>query len=74
MRYQIGTHCTAARIRTLAVGSGIPIITTMRGASAAVEGIEKLARRGLSVRALQDYYEVGGSAFAANSDRASTPR
>ena len=51
-----GPKTDEARIRTLAIGSGVPIITTLAGASAAVDGIEKLNRHGLTVRALQDYY------------------
>ena len=54
-----GPKSDEARIRTLTIGSGIPMITTLPGASAAVDGIEKLRRRGVSVKPLQDYYTVG---------------
>jgi len=42
-------------IRSNAVASGIPLITTVSGASAAVNAIERLLRDDLRVKALQDY-------------------
>ncbi len=57
-----GPATDEAKIRTLAIGRGIPVITTMAGASAAVKGVEALRRRGLQVRALQDYYGTGPGA------------
>ncbi len=42
-------------IRSFAVMQGIPCITTMHGAQAAVNGIEELKRKGFDVRAVQDY-------------------
>ncbi len=46
-----------ALIRQEAVLHKVPVITTISGAMAAVNAIEALSRRGLSVRALQEYYE-----------------
>ncbi len=45
-------------IRTQAVVQNIPCITTLSGASAAVNGIESLLRKGISVNSIQ---EVQGS-------------
>jgi carbamoyl-phosphate synthase large subunit len=66
-----GPKTDEARIRTLTIRSGIPILTTMPGASAAVDGIQKLKQRGLGVRALQDYY---GPRPAMPADRAVAAR
>ncbi|MEW6741998.1 MAG: carbamoyl-phosphate synthase large subunit [Planctomycetota bacterium] len=43
------------RIRSEAVMQGIPSITTVAGAQAVVSAIESLKKRGLTVKALQDY-------------------
>lgn len=43
------------QIRGLAVTHGVPCITTLQGAQAAVNGIEAVTKRELSVRSLQDY-------------------
>ncbi len=43
------------RIRTTAVYTGIPIMTTLSGARAAILGIAALKRRGCGVKALQEY-------------------
>ncbi|MCZ6603470.1 MAG: carbamoyl-phosphate synthase large subunit, partial [Planctomycetota bacterium] len=45
-----------AKIRALTVPCGIPCITTLSAAAAALSGIEALRRGGWGVRALQDYY------------------
>lgn len=42
-------------IRSLAVMHGVPCITTMNGAQAAVNGIEAVLKKGFGVRAIQDY-------------------
>ena len=44
------------RIRTTAVYSGTPIMTTMSGAKAAALGIAALRKRGYEVRTLQEYH------------------
>jgi carbamoyl-phosphate synthase large subunit len=44
-------------IRSTAVLYGVPLITTLQGASAAVVGIERLIKRGLAVKTIQEYHE-----------------
>jgi len=44
------------RIRTTAVYSGTPIMTTLSGAKAALLGIAALQKRGYEVRTLQEYH------------------
>jgi carbamoyl-phosphate synthase large subunit len=44
-------------IRSESVAHGIPCITTLSGASAAVNGIESLLRRKLSVNSIQEYHQ-----------------
>ncbi len=44
-------------IRTQSVAHNIPCITTLFGAQAAVNGIESLLKRGLSVRSIQEYHQ-----------------
>lgn len=44
------------RIRTTAVYSSVPIMTTLSGAKAAVLGIAALQQRGYGVRTLQEYH------------------
>jgi carbamoyl-phosphate synthase large subunit len=44
------------RIRTTAVMTGTPIMTTLSGAKAAVMGIAALQRSGYSVRSVQEYH------------------
>jgi carbamoyl-phosphate synthase large subunit len=51
-----GARTDEGRIRALTVARGIPCITTLSGASAAVRGIEARRKGGLEVRALQDYF------------------
>ena len=49
-------------VRRAAMMAGVPCITTITGAAAALEAIRALKTEGLDVRALQDYY----AAVAAN--------
>jgi carbamoyl-phosphate synthase large subunit len=42
-------------IRNLAVMHGVPCITTMQGAQAAVNGIESALKRGFDVKSIQEY-------------------
>ncbi|MCX7826072.1 MAG: carbamoyl phosphate synthase large subunit, partial [Verrucomicrobiae bacterium] len=44
------------RIRTTALQHRVPIMTTLSGAAAAVQGIAALKKHGLSVRSLQEYH------------------
>ncbi|MEK6801652.1 MAG: carbamoyl-phosphate synthase large subunit [Nitrospirota bacterium] len=45
-------------IRREALHKGVPYYTTMRGALAAVMGIEALLKKGLAIRALQEYHRM----------------
>ena len=45
-----------SRIRSGAVMHGIPLITTISGAQASVNGIEAAKKKGFTVKALQDYH------------------
>jgi len=45
------------RIRSSAIASGVPVVTTLPGAQACVKGMEALAQKKLVVRALQDYHK-----------------
>ncbi|MDG5815248.1 carbamoyl-phosphate synthase large subunit [Chitinispirillales bacterium ANBcel5] len=46
-------------IRSAAISQGIPYITTLEGAQAAISGIDSLERTGFSVKSLQRYDESG---------------
>jgi carbamoyl-phosphate synthase large subunit len=46
-------------IRREALHKGVPYATTMRGALAAVMGIEALLKKGLAIRSLQEYHGIG---------------
>ena len=47
-------------VRRAAMMAGVPCITTITGAAAAVDAIRALRTEGLDVRALQDYYAAVG--------------
>ncbi|MEQ1794551.1 MAG: carbamoyl-phosphate synthase large subunit, partial [Nitrospira sp.] len=49
-------HTDSLSIRREALQRGVPYYTTMRGALAAVMGIEALAKKELSIRSLQEYH------------------
>jgi carbamoyl-phosphate synthase large subunit len=49
-----GPRVDGYEIRTAAVAAGIPCVTTVQAAAAAVQGIEELARGEIGVRSLQD--------------------
>jgi len=51
-----GPKTDEARIRAAALHHGVTVITTIRGAFAAADGIEALQKRTLDVKALQDYH------------------
>ncbi len=56
-----GARTDEGTIRAFTVAHGIPCITTLSGASAAVRGIEARRKGGLEVvRALQDYFPPSG--------------
>jgi carbamoyl-phosphate synthase large subunit len=48
-----GPRVDGYEIRTAAVARGIPCITTVQGAAAAVQGVEALIRNTITVRPLQ---------------------
>ncbi len=50
------TRADQAPIRSYAVAYGIPLITTLAAARAAVKGIESLLSQGLEVKPLQDWH------------------
>ncbi|MFH1710673.1 MAG: ATP-grasp domain-containing protein, partial [bacterium] len=45
-------------IRSLAVACGVPCITTIQGAQAAINGIEAILKGDLQVKALQEYHKI----------------
>jgi carbamoyl-phosphate synthase large subunit len=53
---RIGAHTDEGRIRAMAVRAGVPMITTITGARAAVEAIAALRAGAWSVAALQDAF------------------
>jgi carbamoyl-phosphate synthase large subunit len=52
-----GPRLDGYEIRTASVTAGIPCLTTVQAAAAAVQGIEELARGEVGVRSLQDLHE-----------------
>lgn len=51
-----GPRIDGYEIRTAAVAANIPCITTVQGASAAVQGIEAAIRGDIGVRSLQEMH------------------
>jgi len=51
-------HTDSLSIRREALQRGVPYYTTMRGALAAVMGIEALTKKELSIRSLQEYHRT----------------
>ena len=51
-----GAHTDEGQIRQEAIGKAIPIITTISGAAAAVNGIAAMADSGIEVRSVQEYH------------------
>ncbi|HOC56034.1 MAG TPA: carbamoyl-phosphate synthase large subunit [Verrucomicrobiota bacterium] len=49
-------HADGVRIRTMAVYTGTPIMTTLSGAEAAALGIAAIKKTGYSVKTLQEYH------------------
>ena len=54
-------------VRRAAMMAGVPCITTITGAAAALEAIRALRTEGLDVRALQDYYAAVGAEPVVNT-------
>jgi carbamoyl-phosphate synthase large subunit len=51
-------HSDSISIRREALHKGLSYYTTMRGAMAAVLGIEAMAKKELSIRSLQEYHRT----------------
>jgi carbamoyl-phosphate synthase large subunit len=61
----VGARVDGYEIRTAAVARGVPCVTTVQGAAAAVQGIEALVRGDIGVRSLQEHHaalRAGGGA------------
>jgi carbamoyl-phosphate synthase large subunit len=56
-------------IRSQSVAHNIPCITTLSGASAVVNGIESLLKRGVTVKSVQEYHQKG-QPFSSPIDKA----
>ena len=57
-----GARTDEGRIRAAAVQHGVPCITTVQAAEAAVKAMEALREEELTVRSLQDRFGLGGAA------------
>jgi carbamoyl-phosphate synthase large subunit len=55
-------HDDGIKLRTTAVHYGVPLITTLSAAQAAVNGIRALREHALTVRGLQEHYRLTGHA------------
>jgi len=69
-----GARTDEGRIRAYTVARGIPCITTLSGASAAVRGIEARRKGGLEPRALQDYFPARAPAAPRRQEPVRIPR
>jgi carbamoyl-phosphate synthase large subunit len=54
--FGVGARKDGYEIRTAAVARGVPCITTVQGAAAAVQGIEAMVRGDIGVRSLQEHH------------------
>ncbi|MFC2149420.1 carbamoyl-phosphate synthase large subunit [Candidatus Auribacterota bacterium] len=54
-------HEDEIKIRSSAVAHNVPVVTTISAAQAVVNGLEEIAKRDISVKALQDYHRALGS-------------
>jgi carbamoyl-phosphate synthase large subunit len=50
------THSEGAQIRSAATRMGVPLLTTLSAAAAAVAAIQALRQKALRYRSLQDHY------------------
>jgi carbamoyl-phosphate synthase large subunit len=57
-----GSATEEGRWRVASIQLGIPLLTTLAGARAAVGAIRALRSNGVKVKALQDYLAPGGAA------------
>jgi carbamoyl-phosphate synthase large subunit len=65
--FGVGARLDGYEIRTAAVTRGVPCITTIQGAAAAVQGIEALVRGDIGVRSLQEHHRALQSARATEA-------
>jgi len=68
-----GPRADERKMRRHALLMGIPVITTLRGAEAAVEGIRSIRERGLAVRSIQEYHRIFKEAAFRPEGRPSCP-
>ena len=57
-------------IRTAALTERIPIMTTIRAATASAKGIRSLQKGALTVRSLQEYHAAAKTASVAPNEKA----
>jgi carbamoyl-phosphate synthase large subunit len=62
-------HLDDRAIRTEAVARGVPCITTLEGARAAVDGIRAMAEGTLQVKSLQEYHGLQSATFDSIESR-----
>lgn len=62
------------KIRTTAVYTGTPIMTTLRGARAAALGIAAMKKHGVAVKTLQEYHHAGPPRPSDGSGMPRTPQ
>src|SRR4029077_17053647 len=53
------SHADSLSIRREALNKGLAYYTTIRGARAAVMGIESILKKELTIRSLQEYHGIG---------------
>jgi carbamoyl-phosphate synthase large subunit len=63
-----GPRIDGYEIRSAAVAVNIPCVTTVQGASAAIQGIEAAIRGDIGVRSLQELHSVIGTAGLADKE------
>ncbi|MFB3065317.1 MAG: carbamoyl phosphate synthase large subunit, partial [Planctomycetota bacterium] len=56
-----GAHTDEGRIRAAAVQRGVPILTTISGAAAAVNGIAAMRKSTYDVQSLQEYHAAAAA-------------
>lgn len=62
-------HSDGAKLRQTAVRWGVPLITTLSAAQAAINGIRAMHEHSLRVRSLQEHYRRTRSDFASSNAR-----
>jgi len=64
-----GPRTDEMKIRTNAVMHGVPCVTTLAGASAAVTGIQAIKKHGVNVKALQDYFSPSQKSLSSVGEK-----